>query len=75
MKTALTALLAVTLLAITGPALFGNKDKDTSPSSGKKKKVVFTKRPLLPSLSPQAVFPATPPSFQSRSLDRVRVRV
>ena len=43
MKTALTALLAVMLMALTGPALFGDKDEAAESSSDHKgkKKVVF----------------------------------
>ncbi|MEE3179078.1 MAG: hypothetical protein VX317_05290, partial [Verrucomicrobiota bacterium] len=41
MKTALTALLAVMLLALTGPALFGDKDKAATSDAKEKKKVVF----------------------------------
>ncbi len=41
MKTALTALLAVLLFALTGPALFGDKSDSATLGAATKKKIVF----------------------------------
>ena len=41
MKTATAALLAILLLAFTGPALLGDKGAKASPDPNGKKKVVF----------------------------------
>ena len=41
MKTAVAALLAVLLLAFTGPALLGNKDGKAASNDQDKKKVIF----------------------------------